>query len=499
MNKAHGCRVYQGSQDRGMSFRFKTLAMKTSTMACMKTDNSCPFHAASPTAPVLHPAGTWPPGPPSGLTGWGLLLRMSRDLLGAFDDWRERYGPLVHLRIWPEHQIVVSAPQLVRELLVQHHEALVRWERGIAVMAQAHGQGVLVSEGAPWRAKRRAVQPSFLPKTVQAYAPHITAATGKALASWGSAGQDCAIEQAFNALSMSVILQVLFSAELAGDARIASAAVHTVSVAGNAEMYYPASWPDSMPWKWNKRRALRQLKRLVARHIAARLAMPAAQRPADVLGKLLALHADDALAWPMQAVHDECMSAFLAGHETTAATLTWWAWCMASHPEAQRAARQEVDAVLKGGTPGPEHLPQLAFLTRTLQETMRLYPAAPALLSRRSLAPITLGGWQFPAGTMFSIPVWSLHRDAHTFPDPQAFRPERFAPGAPELPRGAYLPFGAGPRVCLGQHLAMTEMTLVAAMLLQRFGLAVPDGMAAPLPSLNITLRPASALRLRLT
>ena len=93
-----------------MSFRFKTGAMTARTMACMKTDNSCPFHAASPAAPVLHPAGSWPSGPPSGLTGWRLLLRMSRNLLGAFDEWRERYGPLVHLRIWPEHQIVVSTP-----------------------------------------------------------------------------------------------------------------------------------------------------------------------------------------------------------------------------------------------------------------------------------------------------------------------------------------------------------------------------------------------------
>lgn len=132
----------------------------------------------------------------------------------------------------------------------------------------------------------------------------------------------------------------------------------------------------------------------------------------------------------------------------------------------------------------------------TLDETLRLYPSAPILISRRASRPVALGAWQFPARTLFMLPLQLMHLDERWFPEPHAFRPERFADDAPALPRGAYMPFGTGPRVCLGQHLAMMEMTVVAAMILQRHVLSVPPGMAPPRAVLNVTLRPERALRL---
>jgi len=455
----------------------------------------CPFHAD--TSGATHPAGTWPPGPASGITGWGLLRHMSRDILGALGEWRQRYGDMVHLRMWPEHQVVVSDPQLVRELLVNHHDALIRWERGVQVFSQLHGNSVLIAEGAAWRAKRQALQPSFATKSVQNFVPVIAAATATAFSQWPASDASWPIENAFTTLGMDVILRNMFST--AADTRLAERAVHDMVVAANAEMYWPASWPTWMPWKRRKRHAIGVLDRLIDRHIEARLALAPAAWPADVLSRLMALHLDQPAAWPLKAVRDECMTAFLAGHETVAATLTWWAWCMADNPQAQAAAREEVDAVLQGRQLAAQDLPALAGLTRTLQETLRLYPAAPVLLSRRSLRPITLGGWQLPARTMFCVPLQLMHHDARWFPDPHAFKPERFADGAQEIPRGAYMPFGAGPRVCLGQNLAMAEMTVVAAMFLQRFTAAVPEGMAPPRPVFNITLRPEQALRLSIT
>ncbi|MEJ7807886.1 MAG: cytochrome P450, partial [Telluria sp.] len=197
---------------------------------------------------------------------------MSRDLLGSLGDWRHRYGDIVHLRIWPEHQVVVSDPQLVRELLVNHHDALIRWERGINVFSQLHGHSVLTAEGDAWRAKRHALQPSFTPKTVQSIVPVIGAAAGQAFARWETEDQDSPIESAFTSLGMDVILRMMFSSEIDADARLAERAVHDTAVAGNAEMYWPASWPDAMPWKGTKRHAMQVLKRLIERHIQARLA-----------------------------------------------------------------------------------------------------------------------------------------------------------------------------------------------------------------------------------
>jgi cytochrome P450 len=446
----------------------------------------------------LHPPGSWPPGPPPGLTGWGLLRSMARDLPGTLEGWRRRYGDLVHLRIWPEHQIVVTDPVLVRELLVAQHDSLVRWERGIDVMSQLHGTSVLTAEGALWRARRQALQPRFAPKAVQSFVPVIGAAAGKAFAQWKVDGAAMAIESAFTSLGMDVILRSMFSSEIDADARQAERAVHTVSVAANKEMFWPASWPDAMPWKRSKRQAMTVLRSLIERHVGARLALAREGWPDDLLTCLLTLHLAHSDECTLQVVCDECMTTFLAGHETAAATLTWWAWCMAANPDAQAAARSEVDAVLQGRAPGAQDLSALVRLTRTLQETLRLYPAAPVLLSRRARQPVVLGGWQFPARTMFTVPLGSMQRDARWFPQPDAFRPERFAEGAPEIVRGAFMPFGTGPRVCMGQHLALAEMTVIAAMFLQRFSVRAPEGMAPPEAVFNITLRPREPLRLLL-
>lgn len=444
----------------------------------------------------------WPPGPPAGLTGWGLLRRMSRDLLGALAEWQQQYGDLVHLRIWHEHEVVVSDPALVRELLVAQHEGLVRWERGIEVFSRIHGQSVLIAEGAAWRKQRHALQPAFAPKAVQAFVPAVVDAAEAAMRDWPPADTPSPspfpIESALTSLAMDVIVRMLFSSSIGDEARAAEQAVHTLSVAANSEFYWPMSWPDSMPWKRAKREAMACLRTLIDRQLDARLAQPAAGRPDDMLSRLLQLQHSDPGTWTRQAVHDECMTAFLAGHETVAASLSWWSACMAAHPAIQQQAADEVERLLRGRAPDAADLPGLRLLTQTLQETMRLYPAAPLLISRRTTRAMTLGRWQLPARTMIAIPVQQMHHDARWFEQPQAFRPERFAPGAPEIPRGAYLPFGTGPRVCLGQHLAMTEMLVVAALLLQRYELVMPAGQDLPRPALNVTLRPEQPLQLQL-
>jgi len=462
----------------------------------------CPFHAdgtppaSTDPAPARNPPGAWPPGPPSGLTGWGLLARMARDLPGSLASWRQAYGDVVHLRMWPEHEIVVSDPQLVRELLVSRHDAIQRWKRGIEIFAYLQGDSVLVAEGSAWAAKRQALQPAFAPKSVKAFVPTIAAAAEAAMAGW-QPGAAMPIESALTSLAMDVIMRMMFSSEIGDEARAMEAAVHEALVAANAEMFWPVSSPDWLPWKRRKRQVRAMLAQLIERHVQARLALPLDAWPQDLLSRLLALHRQDAAAWPLSAVRDECMTAFIAGHETTAASLSWWAWCMAANPSAQETARREVDAVLQGGAPGEDALARLGYLAQTLNETMRLYPAAPVLMSRRSTRAFLLGGWTMPARTMFMVPVFLMHRDPRWFSEPQAFRPERFGADAPAIPRGAFMPFGTGPRVCLGQHLALAEMTVVAAMLLQRFVLAKGEGMAEPEAVLNISLRPKAPLLLK--
>ncbi|WGS53029.1 cytochrome P450 [Paraburkholderia sp. D15] len=458
--------------------------------------SQCPFHADQPRPPVRHAPGVWPPGPAVGL-GWGALRRMSRDLLALVAEWQRDFGDVVYLRIWPEHQIVVTDPDLARELLVNHHDDLIRWERGMQVFGEVHGQSVLVVEGAAWKAKRHALQPGFSRHSVHAFVPTMVAAAGDAFARWPRHDDAWRIESAITSLAMDVIVRMMFSSEIGDDARMAEEATHTLIVAMYKGLYWPVGSPRWVPWKRAARKAQAVLDGLIDRHLQARLRMARDAWPDDLLSRLLTLHLHDPATWPLQAVHAECMTSFLAGHETSAATLTWWAWCMAANPAAQTHARDEVRRVLQGAAPDGDTVAALPYLTQTLQETLRLYPTAPVLSSRRSTNPLNVGPWQLPARTMFMVPVQLMHHDPRWFADPLTFRPERFGPDAPDYPRGAYMPFGAGPRVCLGQHLAMTEMSVIAAMLLQRFELSVPDGMSAPRPVLNVSLRPEVPLRLR--
>ena len=441
--------------------------------------------------------GSWPPGPRSGLTGWRLLRRMSVDLPGALERWTREHGDLVHLRIRPEHQIIVTHPALIRQLLVDHHDDLIRWRRAMSVFEAAHGRSVLVVEGEDWRAKRRALQAAFAPQPVQAFVPTIAEATRSALAAWPARADHWPIEHALTELTMDIILKMMFSSPLGADGPAASEAVRDVGEVLNAEFFWPMSLPDWVPWKWRKRRGMATLDRLIGGHISRRLASPRDAWPDDLLTRLLMLHVDDPASWSTAAVHDECRTAFFAGHETTAASLTWWAWCMATHPEAQARAADECRERLDGREPEAADLRGLRWLGQTLQESMRLYPSAPVLFTRRALRPITLGPWKFPARTLFMLPLHLVQRDPRWFDDPLAFRPDRFdreAEAARPVPRGSCLPFGTGPRVCLGQHLATAEMTMVAAMLLQRFRLTRPTDQPEPLPRLQITMRPVTPL-----
>lgn len=456
---------------------------------------SCPVHN-QPT-PTSIKTG-WPPGPTTGYTGWGLLRQLRQDFLGSFQTWQQQYGQVVHIKVWPEHEIILTDPQLVRELLVTHQAALVRWEHAIQVFSQIDGHSVFTTEGERWKQKQVALQPSFSLQNSRLFIPQMVAATEQALSQWTNQPQS--IESLITSLTMDVIVRLLFSTSMSREeARLAEQAVHTVLVHANAEFYWPVKLPDWLPWKWEKRQALKYLHQFIQRQIQARLALTEADWPQDLLAQLLNLHRQDPKNWSLDAVQDECMTLFLAGHETTAATLVWWVWCMATHPALQNQARKEVQHVLGEQAPKLESIDKLEFVHQTLKETMRLYPAAPTLLTRRTTQAIQLGSWQFPARTLFIVPVYLIQRDAEWFTNPLAFEPERFSQ-LNTLPRGTNLPFGIGPRVCLGQHLATTEMQVIAAMILQRFNLALTQAMQLQdiKAVFNVSLRPDQSLPVRL-
>jgi cytochrome P450 len=401
------------------------------------------------------------------------------------------------------------SPDLVRVALVTHADALIRWERGIEVFAQVFGQSVLVTEGSNWQRQRRMLMAAFTPKQVAGYAELMTTAAQEAFDKLIPENQPHALvtmDALWSRVAMDVILRTLFSRAAQQESAAAIDATQTLSATAFQEMFRLFTLPDwlPLPGKAAKRKALRSLRQLIQGHITERQAAIAAQPEQatrqDLLGRLLALR-DEATGAALsdQEVFDQCMVSFQAGHETSATALLWWSRLMAEHPAMAQRAQEEVQAVVGSGTPGAQHMAHLPWLTATLKEAMRLYPPVAAIMSRRTTAPIVLDGWHIPKGAMLRITPWVLHHDERWFAQPEDFRPQRFLDGAPPIPKGAWMPFGAGPRVCLGQHFAMVEMTLLSAMLLQRFTLALPEGAAPCVPELHVTLRPRQPVQLRVT
>lgn len=437
------------------------------------------------------------PAPPDRWWGLPALAAMRRDYLGLIAAQR-RLGDFVHLRILGERTVDLFDPALVRAVLVDHADALVRWERGPEVFAGLMGQSVLVTEGAAWQRQRRMLMQAFTPKRVAGYAALMTDAALDGLA--GMRDGEIAMDALFSHLTMDVISRTLFSQPIGTDTAAAAHAVQVLSETALAEMFWPVTLPDwlPLPGKAAKRRASRLLHGLLRGHLERRRGAGAA-RP-DLLGMLLALRDEGSgAALSAQEVYDQCMVSFQAGHETSATALLWWSGLLAAHPAAQAQARAEVDTVLAGRVPNADDAAALPFLSATLKEAMRLYPPVAAVMTRRLTRDIEVAGVRLPARTLVRVTPWLLHRDPRWWPDePLAFQPGRFLPGAPEVARGAYIPFGLGPRVCLGQHFAVLEMTLIAALVLQRFELS-PVSAAPPVPRMAVTLRPAHGLRLRLT
>lgn len=445
-----------------------------------------------------------PPGPPTPWWGLPTLRRMRRDYLGFVSALQREHGDVTFMQLGPEPAYDVFDPALVRQALVDQADHLIRWERGIEIFSQAFGQSVLVTEGPTWQRQRRMLMPGFSPKRVQGYGALMVIAAQGALDAALPSGQrqaDVDVGALTSALTMDVILRTLFGQSAPDEAGNIARATAIASQNAMREMFWPVTLPDwlPLPGKRAKRWALRTLHASVARHIAQRRSLPAGTAPQDDLLAMLLSARDETggSGLSVQEVHDQCMVMFQAGHETSATALLWWAWLMATHPEAQGRARAELDRVLRGRAPEAADVTALDLLGAGLKEAMRLYPPAGALMSRRVVRPIELGPWQLPSGALLRITPWVIQRDPRWFAEPEAFRPERFVAGAEAPPRGAWLPFGTGPRVCIGQHFAMLEMTLVAALMLQRFELQTVPGEPAPEPDFNVTLRPKQPLRLR--
>lgn len=449
---------------------------------------------------------------------------MARDYLPTSTALHRQHGDTVFLRYGWLKQASLAHPDAVREVLVDRFDDFIRWERGTEVFAQIHGQSVLVTEGDTWREQRRVLQPGFGISKMPGYAVLMRAAIDDAFADLdrqlqragtqaakGDGAHTPSMDGFLTKLTMDVIVRALFSSRAGDDALQLSQAVQALGRGGMREMFLPRWMVRWLPWPWQRetRRARELLRGYINKELAvrrelirqARQAHAASRRsdplpmPQDLLQMLIEQLAQlsdqrsdhDPLAFEAT-VADQCMTTFLAGHETSAAALIWWVLMMAAHPEQQARAAHEVDTVLQGRPASWDDMRRLPFLSATLAETLRLYPSAPVLFTRRAVRDTQIGPYRAPKGLLVLLTPWLVHRDPRWFDQPEQFVPQRHLDHAAK--RGLDLAFGAGPRVCIGKMFAQVEMLLTAATMLQKYRLHLLPGHQVPAPDLQVTLRP---------
>lgn len=461
-----------------------------------------------PTSPPNAPPNqsALPLGPPPVRTPWALfryLRDFQRDPSGMVRRRFSLYGDMYHLLFGKQRIYVTRHPDHIRDVLLDKAASFQKTEGGNVARSLRRflGSGLLLSNGELWRRQRRMINPALHRKRIEGYAQIMVAQTQRMLDGW-QVGTDVDVSSEMMRLTLAVVTQSLFDYGVNDRATEIMEVMESFrQVAGQAAFLLLPAWVPS-PSELRIRRALAVVDEIIYRMIDERRALgeQALAERGDLLSALILATDDEASPqderrMTRRLLRDELLTMFLAGHETTSNTLSWTLYLLSQNPEVEAQLCAELDAVLGKRAPTVEDLKRLPVTESVINEALRLYPPAP-VVSRTAIEPCEIGGYQIPAGAEVVIWLYWTHRDARWYPEPEAFRPSRFAEGAPPPPRGAFLPFGAGTRICIGKDFAMMEARLVLATVMQRFRLRLTPGHPVA-QRFAITLSPRNGLRMR--
>ena len=427
---------------------------------------------------------TLPAGPKGGRLRGNLpdLLRGRTDFLHRC---AREYGDVVPLRFGPKRAVLLSDPEHIEDVLVARHHLFAKpYALRVDRIEFANGR-----EAEAVAARRRQVVPAFHRKRFEGYGDAMVASTERLLATWCD-GQTRNIHADMARVTLEIITETLFGSQVGDDADEVGTTLSELMEAFFDRLRTMFLVPEGLPTPANRRRrrAAARLEAFVDRLIADRRASGA--EGDDLLALLLQAQQDAGTGHQTDVdIREEVMTLLLAGHETTALTLTWAFYLLAEHPAVEAALGAELDRVLGNRTPTAADRTRLEHTERIILEAMRLYPPL-WVMARVATEGCEVGGYRLEAGTVVLMSQWVVHRDPRFFDRPDTFDPDRWADGlAARLPRYAYFPFGGGPRVCIGRSLAMMEAVLVLATIAQRYRLVVAPGhRVVPQPSLTLGL-----------
>ena len=437
--------------------------------------------------------GTRLPGP-KGTRVMGVMGEFNRDALGFVERVQREYGDIVWSRFLYVPALFLYHPDQIEYVLSTNAK---NFRKAMSLRSNFFqrlvGNGLLTSDGEEWKRQRRLSSPAFHRQRIANYADTMVNYTRRLTAHWQS-GQTLDMHREMMRLTLEIVVRCLFSADVS----------HDVDHVGDTlqELVKPFASQATLKWILNNRlptpthlrfhRLARKIDDVVYRIIAERRA--SAKDESDLLSMLLDAHDEDGSGMSDRQLRDEVMTLFLAGHETTALTLAWTWYLLGENPGAEEKFHAELDAVLGDRDATFADLARLKYTEQIVKESMRLYPPAYAL-GREAINDCEIGGYYVPAATQVFMFQWATHRDARFFDQPQEFNPERWtAEFEAQLPKYAYFPFGAGPRICIGASFAMMEMILVLATIGQRFRLQLdPDHPVEVYPAMS--LRPKDGVK----
>jgi cytochrome P450 len=432
-----------------------------------------------------------PPGPPRRAAP-GILRQLRADRLGLMSGAVREYGDAVRVAIGPKTLYIFNHPDHAKHVLADN---AANYHKGIGYTEakRALGDGLLTSEGALWKEQRRAIQPVFQHKRIAGRADVIideALELVERLRVHQGAGKPVDVLDEITALTLGVLGSTLLDADLGAFESIGHS-FEAVQDQAMFEMETLGMVPQWLPLKGQRalRKARADLERIVEILVGQRKGNPI-ESGDDVLTRLIASTAkepDKRVA--DRRMRDELVTLLLAGHETTASTVGWTLNLVSKHPEVRQRLHEEAVAVYGDRRPAYEDLTRLRYTHMVLEEAMRLYPPV-WILPRRALADDEVGGYHVPAGSEVLICPYTLHRHPRYWPEPDRFNPERFDPDVKSnRPRYAHIPFGAGPRFCVGNHLGMMESAFIISTLMRDLRLEkVPGVEVKPEPMMSLRL-----------
>jgi cytochrome P450 len=447
-----------------------------------------------PTTSTAASGAMQPRLPPAALGGdlvFGRARDFQRDTL-QFIQTLAAIGDVVRYRfvVWPT--FFLNHPDYIKHVLQENHRNYNKDVPTTRLLKTVLGTGLITNDGASWLHQRRLIQPAFHRQRIAAFGTLMTTAATEMLHRWDALCQSGASLDAANemmSLTLRVVGLALFGADMGREVDTVGRSFTILNNFLTRAAYQPFMMLPGVPARGKRqfRAARRELDEVVYQIIAERRAGSADRD--DLLSMLL--HArDEETGESMndQQLHDEVITLLLAGHETTAVTLNWTWFLLSTHPDVERRLHAELGTVLGGRPPSTDDLPNLPYTRMIIEEAMRLYPPAWAIL-RRAIGGDQIGPYRVPAGTSIFISPYAMHRHPGFWENPEAFDPERFTPErSAGRPHFAYVPFGGGPRQCIGNIFALTEAQLMLATVAQRYRLSMHPGYQVK-PNPLITLR----------